>query len=318
MSSYPKRKRAQVSYTELDSDNGEHGPSENHVALISPSKKRPKKLVQPLPKHKIFPFMDLPRELRDEIYCELLTDSKGIYLANEMRGIRRVVKQDNREIVHEPWWKKDRRYDNRPCYTTYTIKSMERQELATHFLAVSHVIKSEAEPWLYSDNRFILEDTVALHGFVTTLTPSTRGLLRRITILGWGWTQMRKPMNFSAFSTLAEGGVNLRSLRFDCDLRCVSTSDLGRKLAKLLYRSCFLWLEAMARIRGVEDALAVLDLTVENLKETPKQLWNQQLQKGESQPPPSPEEVLQVFRRQLKQYLGVKEANGSGKGHGKV
>ncbi|KAL9090518.1 MAG: hypothetical protein Q9165_005279 [Trypethelium subeluteriae] len=311
MSPYPKRKRAQISYTELDSDDGEVGlseSSESDVAVLPPSKKKPKTVERPLPKQPIFPFMNLPRELRDEVYRELLTDSNGIYLDSSVRHHRQKVVRYNRPMVHQPWWRKIRRY-RRPTSTTY--KSWWRvRQLATHFLAVSHVVKAEAEPWLYSDNEFVVEDTTALHSFLASLTPSTRGLLRRITILGWGWGRTSKVMNLAALSILAEGGVNLHSLRFECDLRWISEHKLGQYLAKSLYRSCYLWLEAMARARGVDEALAVLELTVENLKEEPRIGWNHALQVEETQPAPTPDEVLELFKKHMKIFLVEKSKKG--------
>ena len=237
--------------------------------------------------------MDLPIELRDQIYRETLTDSNGVYLGSKTWSYRRTIQRVTPRAGARLARRQSRRrlhYWQRASTTPETDLDMPDglRSFIPALLGVSKTVKAEAEQWLYSRNEFIVEDTTILHDFVAGLTTSQRGLLRRITVKKWGHSSADKAMNLPAFSILAQGGTNLRSLRLDCFAHWGG----GKRVARQLYCNGFHWLEAMARTRDADAVVDVLDMS--------EQTW-------------TISGAPQTFRKELKKLMGAEKAQLGGK-----
>ena len=134
--------------------------------------------------------------------------------------------------------------------------------LVPALLSVNKFVKAEAEQWLYGHNKFFCEDTAALQAFITPLTSVTRGLLRELVVVKWNHAGRQRAINHSAFCVLAQGGLNLRSFSSEW------SNWTPRLAARDLYHYSFPWLEAVARARGVDEALSVLDVSRADQKRT--------------------------------------------------
>ena len=193
--------------------------------------------------------MKLPPELRDQIYREALVhnSSKGVAILTERRHHRRVAYGE------------------------------ELPPLNVSLLAVSKTVKAEAEHWLYSCNQFQFRNSKDMHVFLSSITPYTRGLLRFITVRDDWIKPVSTSMNYTAFSLLAEGGTNLRSLRLHSDAHRGWDGEESRA-AKMIYRDSFHWFDAMVRAHGIIAAVNTVDLTELDWsfsynKETQKMTW---------------------------------------------
>ncbi|OCL05464.1 hypothetical protein AOQ84DRAFT_366620 [Glonium stellatum] len=258
VSPYPKRKRPQVSYYEgeegdfFDSDYSDTEPCPAKKSKATPKSSRP------LPKRKIFPFLSLPAELRNAIYALALTDKDGIYLVSKTKDYRRIVELAPVDPVFRTVHSRARFGRIRGGYLDLSdSKEPEPPKaipcLATALLATNRQIYSEAQPVLYS-NTFMLEDTTALHAFMASLSPKTRGLLETISIHGWGYTKAHKALNHPGLTMLADA-VNLRQLHFDT--RIAYGGD-PKRVARQIYRDGFHWLEAVGLAKGRKDAAVEL------------------------------------------------------------
>lgn len=139
---------------------------------------------------KPFRFLDLPAELRDEIYDLALTEPDGITLVPQTKNYRRTVvrgtihtEDGNRYYgirLHRRSWRR-RWYQNSQ---TSVIGESTRQ-LIPNLLAVNKQIRDEASSVLYKQE-IILEDTTALHVFITQIGDYNSRLLSDVTVKGWG------------------------------------------------------------------------------------------------------------------------------------
>ncbi|GME34561.1 hypothetical protein GTA08_BOTSDO11059 [Neofusicoccum parvum] len=263
---YPRRSRAQVSYADAeDSDDSAFYESDDDGEGIVAHKKV--KIDRPLPKRKIFPFLSLPRELRDLIYHFALgqpsttiitetdnhhqpsspspTTSNIIHLCESQVRWRNVaqrtpyqtnhyVRGDGTTTTHAPTW------GARPtCRVTH-----EPQPLATGLLRANRQVHAEAAAVLYGANAFAFACSATLHAFL-------------VALLRWfGRRQHGKAWDRAAFALLAEGGVGVRRFGFEAGTR----SRVGKREARRIHRMAWPWLEAVAREReeGVEGVLEVV------------------------------------------------------------
>ncbi|KAF2704989.1 hypothetical protein K504DRAFT_494372 [Pleomassaria siparia CBS 279.74] len=284
-SRYPKRKRAQVKYYTEGEDGDDSTDSETECVPLKRAKStRPTK---PLPPQKIFPFTSLPAELRNRIYEECFPEmptlsaqaregEQGtIWFRAKQKAYRRSVEQffpDEEEIERTE-------YASSRCYgmgrrlqrgqrgrvVPPTEDDEEDEEemagkpadkrLGLNILALNKAIYDEAAPMVYGQ-RLVFADTVALMSFASMLSPRTAKLIRHIEVCSWNLTRSRKSIPFTAMAILAAKGVtDLETLSISCEIGWFSSwsrndnrcTPVPKRVARKVYRDCFLWLEAVGR-----------------------------------------------------------------------
>ncbi|KAL1639490.1 hypothetical protein SLS58_007922 [Diplodia intermedia] len=297
---YSKRpRRAPVSYADPeDSDDSAFYETDTDGEGVATRKVQPPKQARPLPKRKIFPFLSLPRELRDIIYdyalgrpttltttivsvdkpdpsdpsppprATVTTAASNIIRLRESKvGFRRgAARMSHRKscvlqadgVTRLP-------YNAGEAGTLRRSRASEPAPLATGLLGACRQLRAEAAPVLYGGRtRFEFVDSAALLLFVGRLSRETRGLLRDVKLMQW-WDQgsLCKAYDNAVFELLAEGVTGLRAFRYD------EGSYSARKAWWEVKRICRLgwrWLEAMAREKedGFDGVLKVLLAGIEN------------------------------------------------------
>ncbi|KAF2825884.1 hypothetical protein CC86DRAFT_351960 [Ophiobolus disseminans] len=249
---YSKRKRTQVTYfmDELDVSDTESDFEDGVQA-----KKRKPATPKRLPKSKIFPFMELPAEIRCMIYTYALSDPTGINLVATFKNRRRTVERISAEA--QAGIKDTRRYYsanriNEDIRTNYA----DPVSLSPCLLAVSKQIHQEGRDVLYA-NDFAFTDSFALYSFMLNIGPTAARNLKSLRLMGWGYGRGMKAYNHSCFAVLA-WATNLDKLTIDTT---PGYSSNPKGAAEQLYRDAFPWLEAMGSAKGkVDAALDVLEL----------------------------------------------------------
>ncbi|KAK4561357.1 hypothetical protein LTR86_004674 [Recurvomyces mirabilis] len=315
-----KRKRAQVSY--LDQDDGldellgmhDHNDGESttesndDIDDVTYGKRKPKRSARlakkaKLPKkpknQKPFRFLDLPAELRDQIYELALVDPHGISLLSKTKAYRRTVTRGH--IIGEDdrgyWYGRSRR-GYRPAIQNEE-NGTDREPMPTlipALLAVNKQIYAEAVGYLYQQ-RFVIEDTYALHDFVAGLG-SHRTQLDNVTIRGWGRGRgAHKSMNFTGFTLLASC-TNLKSITLDCN---IGGWRNPKGLARQIYRDGVYFFEGFGLANGAKDAgVNVLNLGDENFSKGNRGWW------GRNQniiPDYEEEDYQELFKEELRKLL---------------
>lgn len=284
---YPKRQREAISYTEIDSDDeliNSSSDDEDYGEFGIVLWKKPKK-TRPLPKHKRFPILSLPRELRDMIYHYCLTDPIGaVYIEERTIRYRRAavrVCKGPQDFLNNYGYELSHFENEIPKWPTIETYPCDRPQPEPHsatitpaLLSVCKQISAEATPFLYSQS-LVFQDTCALHGFLSGLTRETRGLLQRITVLGdYHYRSLKQNFDVASLTLLAEGGTNLKSLMFhDPCYRYRLEKDMGKRAARKFYRRAFRWMDAMVRERGLTEATKVPRLFGSEC-ETDRLHWN--------------------------------------------
>lgn len=144
---------------------------------------------KPLPKKKIFPFLELPGELRNKIYGYCLQDPAGIYLFSTTQKFRRTVFRAS-EIAYRgdpplPRSTDDDTEDENGDKSEPMTPSNVVRALVPALLAVCKKINEEARSILY-DHVFHVKDTMALHSFLVDLGPRAATYLKSIDLAEWG------------------------------------------------------------------------------------------------------------------------------------
>ncbi|KAL1620345.1 hypothetical protein SLS54_006129 [Diplodia seriata] len=300
---YSKRpRRAPVSYADPeDSDDSAFYETDTDGEGVVTRKVQPPKQDRPLPKRKIFPFLSLPRELRDIIYDYVLgcptiltttiedvdktgsadfsdpsspsgttvtTTASNIIRLRECRdGFRRgATRMSHRKsCLLQADGVTRLGYGAGEAGMLRRLRASEPAPLATGLLGVCRQLRAEAAPVLYGGRtRFEFIDSAALLLFVGRLSRETRGLLRDVKLMQWQHRRSLCQANDKAvFELLAEGVTGLRAFRFD------KGSYSSRKAwweAKRICRLGWRWLEAMAREKedGFDGVLKVLLAGIEN------------------------------------------------------
>lgn len=240
---------------------------------------------RPLPKQKIFPFMELPAEIRNQIYHECLVsdqlDEEGrpsFYFHHTRRGHRNTVTRGEWEDVDTTarYYCRYRGYGNFGDSKAGS-EVAEVKPLAASLLAACKAIYAETAPLLYHQ-RFVFRDNMALIAFISESSPQAAGLIRHIKVLHWLKTRARKNLGFLAMSLLAaQGCVNLSSLEVADSIGwfCGTSSWRPRsdfyavhsQVARRVYSDFYPWLEAMGRASGdIYKGLSVLDIGTETWK----------------------------------------------------
>ena len=320
---YPKRKRAVISYHE--SSSGESGIDDGYDTSDDKSPVTTRKVGQsilalfahplssnvghqklkaspttlstkPLPKRKIFPFISLPAELKNQIYALALTDANGIFLASKTKRYRRTVQRllpsmsrsaDRYRSIHY-------RYHRTQSQSPKASADITLPALVPNLLLLNHAIYAETQPILYAGNAFAVEDTTAMHAFLANIGPKNRATITDLTVKGWGYTKAHKALNHPALTMLADA-VSLKRLHFDCQITW--GTDAKRK-AKQLYRDAFHWLEAMGVQKGKFDA-AVDIIQISDRYLTGEAFAPMHMHASES----GAEKSMEVFRSELRKLL---------------
>ncbi|KAL5407905.1 hypothetical protein PMIN06_007052 [Paraphaeosphaeria minitans] len=245
---YPKRKRAEVHYRYEDAEITDDDSELEYMPV-----KRVRN-TRPPPKHKIFPFMSLPAELRNRIYEECLPsptklpdsyggNREGIWLSSKQRCYKRTVAYvssfDETELEylkhgsgfiaratrggtsrgHGRGWA-----SNLPG-NDHDNSESENEEPQTgpktfsfNILSVCKKIYDEAAPMMYA-RPLVFTDVDGLFGFAAQLSPRTAKLIRSIEVRCWNPAPSRKSRGHNALAMLAAKGVtDLTSLFVNCSM----------------------------------------------------------------------------------------------------
>ncbi|KXS96360.1 hypothetical protein AC578_3084 [Pseudocercospora eumusae] len=224
------------------------------------AKKTPSKKEK---KQKPFRFLDLPAELRDEIYELALVEPNGLTLVSRTKNSRRSVTRGSISITNTKsyYGKTCRRiwYSQRIDGSQTSIESHLERQLIPNLLAVNQQIRFEASSFLYKQE-IVLDDTSTLFQFIATIGPYNRKLINDIVVRGWGRGRgVTRGHNFSSLTALAEC-TNLDSLYFDCDVGRYYRRE-HKKLAGQIYRDGHFFLEAYATANGLDAALKVVQFS---------------------------------------------------------
>lgn len=196
---------------------------------------------------KPFRFLDLPPELRDEIYKLALVESGTMTLVFKMKASRRIVARSST-------WNPSGNYYSYPNPRSQEdsdpADKWEHGRLSPNLLAVNKQINREASAHLYQQP-IALEDTRALHTFLAAIGPSNRLLLSNIIVRCYGSGRgALKAMNYAALTSLAPC-VNLKKLKFDC---CIGWWYTPKSAARQVYRDGHYFFEAYGCAKGKRDA----------------------------------------------------------------
>ncbi|KAL6704285.1 hypothetical protein ACN47E_008349 [Coniothyrium glycines] len=238
---YSKRKRTQINYTleELEVSDDEPG-------FESPSSKKHKARTptsRPLPKQKIFPFMELPAEIRNMIYTYTLTFPEGIHFVPARKHMRRTVERITPTTMSKASNWNGVRLNNR-----LRKESNAPVPLNTSLLYVCKQIHQETREILYS-NEFVFSNSLVLYSFLVNLGPSRSKSLRRLRLLNWVYGRAQNAYNHACFGVMV-WATGITS--FQIDARLVHFRDRSNGAEKF-YRNAFPWLEAVGVARGKAD-----------------------------------------------------------------
>lgn len=229
-------------------------------AILKRSQKQRKTPTsRPLPKRKIFPFLELPAEIRNMIYTYALTDPSGINFVAVQRHKRRCVERVSRKTLDSH----SRTYyrSNRINYNLNDANDLPTS-LAPSLLAVSKQIHQEGCNILYS-NELVFADTVALYAFMINLGPAGASHLKIMRLKGWGYGRTTKAYNNACFAVLI-WATNLEKFHLDA---YPGWYRQPKGAAQQFYRDAFPWLEAVGHTKGKFDAaLDVLGVIGDDLE----------------------------------------------------
>ncbi|KAK7192046.1 hypothetical protein PSPO01_01618 [Paraphaeosphaeria sporulosa] len=343
-----KRKRAQVNYYEEPAsddevpdipDVDEEQEEEANVKKSSRAKVRALHLLQsfvrsttpvyahtsqkrkitsskPLPKKKIFPFLRLPAEIRNEIYSYCLHDPAGIYLFSTTQKFRRTVCRGSERsflgpAADPPLPRSSMQLDDGNFSDDEKARTFHRdppcdsfRPFAPALLAVCKQINIEARPILYA-HQFFVEDTLALHSFLVDLGPRAAGYLKNITLGEWGFGRgVHKAYNHACFTALS-AATNLERFTFHGIL---SWSQAPKAGATIFYRDAFPWLEAVGAAKGKTDAaLDIIDIMVPDSGTIHSFYWGRRRRWGNRARPFFKEyDQIEGFRKELSKLLNAR------------
>ncbi|KNG47832.1 hypothetical protein DDE82_005060 [Stemphylium lycopersici] len=295
---YSKRKRTQVTYhlddlAYSDAESDYESPQTKVRRTINYQKPKATKMSKRLPKHKTFPFMQLPAEIRNMIYGYTLNDPDGINLAGTFKHRRRTVQRISEKCQSE---NSGGRMYPKLYLTEQLCKAYEDPApLTPALLAVSKQIYQEGIDVLYG-NEFIFTDSFALYSFMLNLGPVGAKHVKSVHILGWHDGRAMKAYNHSCFATLA-WATNLTALHIDAPMGSYRASKDG---ALQLYRDAFPWLEAVGAAKGKPDAALDLLQLGENCF---SERWS--LYGARTRRPDHDEERIERFKDALRKLLGA-------------
>ncbi|EON61554.1 hypothetical protein W97_00769 [Coniosporium apollinis CBS 100218] len=191
-----------------------------------------------------FPFLQLPGELRNQIYEYAL--AKIDHLGRHFICLKAVVKK------------------NRRVTARYFMEAGESSDPvpAPRLLGVNKQIRGEATPILYSVNTFGVKGMKGLLNFLSQIGPS-RAWLKDI----WIHETHQSRHAYAAYNLLAQC-TRLTHLKINCDEPDFYTDANSFDLAKCFYRDAHPWLEAVGAATGDKiGALDILDIDDECITE---------------------------------------------------
>ncbi|KAH7139183.1 hypothetical protein B0J11DRAFT_36896 [Dendryphion nanum] len=258
-SRYSKRKRAQVNYYDGESEVEGQDSDTKDIVAYSPAKKRVRP-VRPLPKHKIFPFLELPAEIRNMIYDLCLHEPAGIYLSSTTEKFRRTVERASEDDIQRV--KRQSRYRNNDGQDD-DDEDLVTQPLVPALLAVNQQMYREGRDILYSNSIRVL-DPLALHSFMVNIGPRAAALVKDLTLCSWGgWRGMHKAYNHASFAAMMSA-TNIEKFKLDGWLMCKNNP---KYVARQLYRDGFPWLEAVGSAKGsMEAAVNLIEIAKVNFE----------------------------------------------------
>ncbi|KAF2627379.1 hypothetical protein BU25DRAFT_341505, partial [Macroventuria anomochaeta] len=211
---------------------------------------------RPLPKRKIFPFLQLPAEIRNMIYNYALTDPSGIKFVAVQRNKRRCVERVSNKTFDSvgtgSYYQSHRINDDADEQPTSLVPSL---------LAVNKQIHQEGCDILYG-NELVFADTIALYAFMINLGPGSALHLKTMRLKGWGFGRTSKAYNNACFAVLI-WATNIEKFYIDAN---IGWYRQPKNAAQQIYRNAFPWLEAVGHAKGKFDAaLDVLDIADESL-----------------------------------------------------
>lgn len=167
--------------------------------------------------------------------------------------------------------------------------------MSPNLLAVNKQIHAEGLAWLYQQPLF-LQDTMTLHTFLATIGPENRKIVTDITVEGWGGGRgTHKAMNVASLTSMADC-TNLKTFRLDCD---VAWYRKPRDLARQLYRDGHYFFERFGSANGKKDAIVdVLELNDNNFSRGNRYGW------GMNNVAPNVEESKEMFAAEMSKLLG--------------
>ncbi|KAG9191121.1 hypothetical protein G6011_09209 [Alternaria panax] len=244
---YSKRKRTQVAY---HLDDLEYSDSESDFDTPQAKKQTVKTGSRPLPKRKIFPFLELPAEIRNLIYEYTLTDSGGINLVGTFKHKRRTVERISAEC--QTGISQGRSWSD-TLLMNDNIRSQHEQPaaLVPSLLAVSKQVHQEGVDILYGKNEFTFTDSFALYNFLINLGPRGAKHLKTLRIRGWLNGRAMKAYNHSCFAALV-WATNITAFHIETRIGLYRATRYG---AEQLYRNAFPWMEAVGLAQGKFDAV---------------------------------------------------------------
>jgi hypothetical protein len=260
---YPKRKRAEVKYLSPDSE--DDWLSEDEGEYTAQPQKKTKTVPKKLPKHKIFPFMQLPAELRNKVYGYALSAEGGVFVTSKSKGYRRLAQRcigSECEPQFNTRWQ--RYYQNQKNNDEEEQEPQERSAFVPNLLAVCKTIHAEAGSVLYSQP-ITVADNYALLAFLNQIRAKHVRMLRHVTIMQWCGGRAHKSINFPAIAMLSSA-TELRRLSIACKVGYFSTyswgngkkQEIAHRVARKIFRDCYPFLEAYGSVKG--DPVAGVDL----------------------------------------------------------
>lgn len=279
LSRYPKRKRAEVQYKDIEESYSDTSDAE--IEMIPYKKARI--VPRPLPKRKTFPFFDLPGEIRNQIYRYCLPTPTELPEAgkNEEPGIwfYQIRKRHRRSIQFLPSMDENayshaahgHGIEDHLPQEDRKSKANDSRYPSVNILSVCKQIYTEAAPMLYSQN-LVFACPDALFNFLATISPMSAKLVRRIELRSWSLSRTRATRGYMAMCMLAAKNVmNLESLFLNCSLGYFypgpswrKDQSIPAKVARKVYRDFHIWIEGAGTASGQWDkALQVIKVEPE-------------------------------------------------------
>ncbi|KAF9736832.1 hypothetical protein PMIN03_007250 [Paraphaeosphaeria minitans] len=316
-----KRKRARINYYEEPASDDEMPDvlgvyeEEADVKESSRAKKRRITSSKPLPKKKIFPFLKLPAEIRNEIYSYCLHDPAGIYLFSTTQKFRRTVCRGTERaflgsvadppLSRRPMERDDDEFSDDEADNFHRDPPCDSfRPFAPALLAVCKQVNNEARTILYGHQIFV-KDTLALHSFLVDLGPRAAGYLKNVTLGDWGSGRgVLKAYNHACFTALS-AATNIERLTFNGILSWSQTNKAG---ATILYRDAFPWLEAVGAAKGKADAaLDIIDIMVPDLGTIRSFYWGRRRRwENRARPLFKKYDQIEGFRKELGKLLNAR------------
>ncbi|KAF2851570.1 hypothetical protein T440DRAFT_489127 [Plenodomus tracheiphilus IPT5] len=235
---YSKRKRVPITYVadELASPDSDY-EVEAEAEAPPPKKSQGKAKATTTPKvskRTIFPFLQLPAEIRNIIYTYSLVDLHGI----KLKAVNEKHRHSTARILPDG------------AHGGAMLRANERlSELSPALLAVCKQIHWEGRDMLYG-NEFVFVDTRALYAFLISLGPVGARYLKTLRVHRWGRTSTLTGYSHACFTALV-CAVNL--ITFQIDDRISDAMTISGS-AKQFYHDAFPWLEAVGSAKQQASA----------------------------------------------------------------